>query len=112
VTWDPYITTPKVIPGGQDWILFQNYVGSAGHPIPTNPFDTCGAGGPLPGGRGTTVWDGLVTACVHAHGWLYTATWQPADRFWLFQGIESAIFFGLAAALLALAFWWVRSRIS
>jgi hypothetical protein len=38
--------------------------------------------------------------------------WQPHDRFWLFQGIESAIFFGLAAALLALAFWGVRTRIS
>jgi hypothetical protein len=39
-------------------------------------------------------------------------TWQPPDRFWLFQGIESAIFFGLAAVLLALAFWWVQTRIS
>ena len=42
---------------------------------------------------------------VHGHR-------QPENRFWLFQGIESAIFFGLAAALLALAFWWVRTRIS
>jgi hypothetical protein len=39
-------------------------------------------------------------------------TWQPPDRFWLFQSIESVIFFGLAAALLALAFWWVQTHIS
>ena len=29
-----------------------------------------------------------------------------------YQGIESAIFFSLAAGLLALAFWWVRTRIN
>ena len=113
VTWDPYlVAAPKMQPGepGLD-PLTDGFVDHAGHPIPHAhaPFDTCGTG-PFPPwqGQGTTVWNGLFTACTHAHGWLYTATWQPADRFWLFQGIESAIFFGLAAALLALAFWWVR----
>jgi len=50
--------------------------------------------------------------CTHAHGWLQTITWQPVDRVWLFQGIESAIFFGLAAGLLVLTYWWIRERIS
>jgi hypothetical protein len=110
-TWDPYVTSPKVLQGSQDWILFQNFVDHSGHPIPDSRplYNACAASGapPAPHGQGTTVWNGLFTACTHAHGWLYTATWQPADRFWLFQGIESAIFFGLAAALLALAVWWV-----
>jgi hypothetical protein len=43
---------------------------------------------------------------------LYRIAWRPASRFWLFQGIESAIFFGLAAGLLALTYWWIRERIS
>jgi hypothetical protein len=51
-------------------------------------------------------------ACAHSHGLLYKVMWQPASRFWLFQGIESAIFFGLAAGLLALTYWWIRKRIS
>ncbi len=38
--------------------------------------------------------------------------YQPADRFWLFQGIESVIFLGLAAVLLALAVWWVMTRLT
>jgi hypothetical protein len=38
--------------------------------------------------------------------------YQPAGRFWLFQGIESAIFLGLAAILLALAVWWVMTRLT
>jgi hypothetical protein len=62
--------------------------------------------------QGTATFNDLFTACAHAHGWRYLVIWQPADRFWLFQSIESAIFFGLAAALLALAFWWVQTRIS
>jgi hypothetical protein len=38
--------------------------------------------------------------------------YQPADRFWPFQGIESATFLALALALLVAAIWWVRARIA
>jgi hypothetical protein len=37
---------------------------------------------------------------------------HPADRFWLFQGIETAIFVALAVLLLLAAVHWVRRRIS
>jgi len=124
VTWDPYsIVTlhepfrATALSGalwpyyGSDWIFYNGWVNHASHPIyEGDVYKACSAppnwddGGALPGTS--------FTACTHAHGWLYMITYQPADRFWLYQGIESAIFFGLAAALLALAFWWVRSRIS
>ncbi len=52
-----------------------------------------------------------LNECLKAHGWSLYTIYQPADRFWLFQGIESAIFLGLAAALLALTIWWVRRRL-
>jgi hypothetical protein len=39
-------------------------------------------------------------------------TYQPASRFWAFQGIETAIFLALAALLAALCFWWVRHRLA
>lgn len=38
--------------------------------------------------------------------------YQPGDRFWLFQGIEAAIFVALAAALVVLAYYWVTRRIT
>jgi len=38
--------------------------------------------------------------------------YQPASRFWLLQGIEAAIFGGLALVALAVAVWWVRNRVS
>ena len=37
-------------------------------------------------------------------------TYQPANRFWLFRDIETALFAGLAELLVALTVWWVRHR--
>jgi ABC-type transport system involved in multi-copper enzyme maturation permease subunit len=39
-------------------------------------------------------------------------TYQPASRYWLLQGYETAIFIALALALVGLCFWWVRHRLS
>jgi hypothetical protein len=39
-------------------------------------------------------------------------TYQPGNRFWLFQGVETAIFLGLAVGLLALTVWWIRERVA
>lgn len=118
--WDPYTSnSPRpplsaaAIPApyqNNDWVLYSNWVDHAHRPVyvgiicqacssPPNWDD----GGALP--------HTPFTACTHAHGWLYMLTVQPPDRFWLFQSMESAIFFGLAALLLAFSFWWVRTRI-
>ncbi|HZC77768.1 MAG TPA: ABC transporter permease subunit [Ktedonobacterales bacterium] len=51
-------------------------------------------------------------ACLQQQGIHLLNHYQPADRFWLFQGIESGIFFGLAVVLLALAVWWVMTRLT
>jgi len=50
---------------------------------------------------------GPANSTVH-----FLTLYQPADRFWLFQGIESAVFVALAAALLGLTIWWVQRRLS
>ena len=50
-------------------------------------------------------------ACLNAHHIYNLAIYQPANRFWLFQGIEAAIFTGLAATLIIAAAWWLRHRI-
>jgi hypothetical protein len=38
------------------------------------------------------------------------AVYQPASRFWLFQGIETALFGGTALALILFAAWWTHQR--
>jgi hypothetical protein len=40
------------------------------------------------------------------------AVYHPASHFWALQAIETAIFGGLALAMLALAAWWVHERVS
>jgi hypothetical protein len=54
----------------------------------------------------------LTPSCLQQHGIVNVVTYQPGDRFWQFQGIETAIFLGLAAGLLALTVWWVRERVA
>jgi hypothetical protein len=45
------------------------------------------------------------------HGAGYShVVWQPASRFWEFQGIETALFGGVALLLIAFAAWWLRRR--
>ena len=51
-------------------------------------------------------------SCLAEHGVFNHAVYHPASRFWLFQGIEAAIFLGLALALVGFAVWWLRARIS
>jgi len=51
-----------------------------------------------------------VFSCMQAHGWRGFATYQPASRYWPFQGIETGIYLLLAAALIGVTFAIVRRR--
>lgn len=44
-----------------------------------------------------------VVSCLTSHGYRGFITYQPASRYWTFQGIETGIFVFLTAALLATA---------
>ncbi len=93
--------------GRAAWILDQSYRDHLGHPVGiVDLLRLCGVS--IDHGQGAHI----VPACLARHGIVNAITYQPADRFWLFQGIESAIFLGLTAGLLALTVWWVRYRIA
>jgi hypothetical protein len=51
------------------------------------------------------------TQCTIAHGFQNKYWYQPADRFLLFQEIESGIYVLMSALLVALTFWWTKYRI-
>ena len=108
VTWNPYVSNGPTNWKNSDWILFQGYVNQAGQRLNSGDvWSTCAPDGFVDNRAGSA-----YTACVHAHGWLSTTVWQPADRFWAFQGIESGVLVALALALLALTVWLVRRRIA
>jgi hypothetical protein len=50
--------------------------------------------------------------CFIDHNIYMTTVYQPGSRYWIFQGIESAIFLGMAAILLGITFYWVTRRIA
>ncbi len=51
-----------------------------------------------------------LTTYMHDHGIQRWVDYHPASRFWDFQYIEAGIFAGLAAILLGVVIWRVRSR--
>ncbi|MFI5271559.1 MAG: hypothetical protein ACHQ4H_00830 [Ktedonobacterales bacterium] len=92
-----------------DWQFDSYFVNQAGQRLNDRQvYDAClnNTGN----GIGATKLDFLQ--CVHSHGWLLNQIYQPADRFWTFQAIETSIFVALAIALLGLTVWWVRRRLS
>ena len=63
--------------------------------------------------RSTAVCAPIDPSCLAKHGAGYNhAVYQPASRFWLFQGIETALFGGVALALILFAAWWIHERTS
>lgn len=49
--------------------------------------------------------------CVLKHGFQNVVLYQPVDRFWLFQGIESAIYLLLSALLALFTYWWIKFKV-
>lgn len=53
---------------------------------------------------------GHVLSCMQSLGYRQYITYQPASRYWEFQGIEAVIFVALAAALIGVALAVVGRR--
>ncbi len=87
------------------WNLGEGWIDGEGHQLTDSTvFHACD---PRVGGTKMDLFQ-----CIHNHGWFAFTTYQPADRFWPFQGIEAGILVALAVGLLALAIWWLRRRIA
>lgn len=107
-TWDP-LTQSGPQPGRGAWQVDSGFVDSAGHTLGFNQvFNTCAPNSVQISTKGNNPF----TQCLHAHGWQFFTAYQPADRFWTFQGIETGIYVVVAIALVALTIWWVRRRIA
>jgi hypothetical protein len=106
-TWGPSSKTPKLVgPHARDWILSEVPSDRAGHPFTGNVEVLQSCARNL--GNGIKALD---PHCLVRHGAGYNhAVWQPASRFWEFQGIETALFGGAAVLLLAFAAWWLDRR--
>lgn len=111
VTWSPGEPVPAAVDSqgiaNKDWIIRDSYADATGDAISFGNSairDCVGEAGNKAGGA--------IDTCLADHGIVNSVVYHPASRFWLFQGIETAIFLGLAAALLGVTVWWVTRRIA
>ena len=68
-----------------------------------------GGHSPVPGPVQNTFSQCLTTLSAKYHE---VVTYQPANRFWTFQSIETVLFVVLALTLAGGCAWWVRHRVS
>ncbi|HYK68786.1 MAG TPA: hypothetical protein VEV45_12620 [Streptosporangiaceae bacterium] len=109
-----------VVPKGSYWLVSSGVIGPAGQvtgsPVHGGPTINFGGVqmpiGNLPQACQTLVFHDPTSfrSCLAAHGYHAFITYQPADRYWAFQGIEAGIFVLLAAALIAVTAIVVRRR--
>jgi hypothetical protein len=90
------------------WVLFDGPSNRAGHPF--SNFGLLSSCPGIGGGNKSSVPQPVTPDphCMRRIGAGFNhAVWQPASRFWEFQGIETALFGGVALLLIAFATWRV-----
>jgi hypothetical protein len=113
-----YNITSSFTPSGSAWLFRQGGVSATGqfahsgwgdvYPLlPASCQRLISETSPAAGKSGPL---STLLSCMQAHGWRGIATYQPASRYWPFQGIETGIYVVLAAALIAVTFVIVRGR--
>jgi hypothetical protein len=108
--WRPNVETPVTVTysidqqnppalSDQDWIISRGFIDAQGN----RSADF----------RGTCAKDEPITQCLQANGVQANyITYQPANRFWTFQWIETTIYLACSALALGATAWIVRRRLA
>ncbi len=96
VTWSIEQETPPVTLSAQDWVMAQGLIDAQGNPYNGPVLSYCNN-------------PQSFSQCAQSQGFRANyLTYQPADRFWTFQWIETGIYLGFAALALLATVWLVR----
>jgi hypothetical protein len=109
----PLTTTYSVLANdpniGLAWVIDGGFVDAAGHHLSDEQvFRPCEQSASASPGLDKQ----SIFQCINARGISQYLVYQPADRFWTFQAIETALYAVLTLALLGLTVFWVRKRLS
>ncbi|HEY7348617.1 MAG TPA: hypothetical protein VH599_09915 [Ktedonobacterales bacterium] len=100
VTWPIEQTTPPVTVSVQDWLIDSGLIDAQSKPYKGAVLSYCDN-------------PESFAQCAQSQGFqAYYLTYQPADRFWTFQWMETGIYVGVAALALLATVWLVRRRLS
>lgn len=96
-------------PHRSDWTITVETIDRNGQPLSDNQISQiC----PQLIGNGSAAAFAAFQTCEKNHGFQSRSTYQPADRFWIFQAIESIIFLFLSLALLVPTTWLATRKIT
>jgi hypothetical protein len=104
------------VPSGSAWQVAAGVLAPGGRMLPVTDGPALGPNVSLSAvphvcaSLGTAGHQGVVLSCMQSLGYRQFLVYQPASRYWAFQGIEAGIFVALAAALLAITFAIVTRR--
>jgi hypothetical protein len=101
---------PAHFPGGPPWVLHNWWTGPGGHVVTEARVIHLIQSQPtlsLPAPKGQPQGPDPMTWLAH-HGYAQWISYQPATRYWLFQGMEGAWLLVLALLLGAATVWLVR----
>jgi hypothetical protein len=110
----PVIGSLEANPLGGDWIIRAAVHNAEGAKLAGGTFGNYSSALCPPTTTITPAPTTSTNPCVlqYGEGAYNLQVFHPADRYWLFQGIETALFVALAVLLLLAAVHWVRRRIS
>jgi hypothetical protein len=98
VTWPIAQENPPATVSNQDWLIDNGFIDVQGN----RRHDLVGCPKEEP-----------IAQCLQANGAQANyLTYQPANRFWAFQWIETGIYLGFSALALGAAVWLVRRRLN
>lgn len=104
--------------GPNNWVFSQDLVAPHSHHILSATQQDlvqriAQAASPKPKNSGQDVqYLASLAHYLQTHGYTYAFTYQPAGRFWIFQGIETGICLVLALLAVAATCWWVSRRLT
>jgi hypothetical protein len=110
----PSITLNSAVPGHAGaWVLTNNLLDPSGRTIAGGDggasIRISTTSGPCAPSGSAAGQDGCL-AEINRLGYRQQATYQPLERFWPLQWIETGLYAFLSLALTWLSFWWIRRR--
>lgn len=110
-----HISLRSAVPGHIGaWVLSSDLIDPSGRTISSSGAEAAvqisTTSGPCAPGAAQGM--GACVAEINRLGYRQQATYQPLDRFWPFQWIETGSYALLTLGLTWLSFWWLRRRLS
>ncbi|MCW2880913.1 MAG: hypothetical protein JWQ95_5013 [Sphaerisporangium sp.] len=110
----PRLSLRSAVPGHPGaWVLTNNLLGPSGRMIPASgdgaAITVSTTSGPC--APSASAGDSCMVE-INRLGYRQQATYQPLERFWPFQWIETGIYTLLTLGLTWFCFWWIRRRLS